>query len=140
MTRRTNVLVTGGAGFIGSNLVDRLLHEGYEVRVIDNLFSSSRDNLAHIHPDAAFQFIHGDIRDRNLLSTTLQDSDVVFHEAAQRNVAFSIREPLLTHEINVTGTLQLLNTCIKLNVKKLILASSAAVYGIPQTRITEDTR
>jgi UDP-glucose 4-epimerase len=140
VTTPLKVVVTGGAGFIGSHLVDRLLHEGCAVRVIDNLFSSSIQNLAHIPTTAQFQFVNGDIRDTEVLATALQDIDVVFHKAAQRNVALSIREPVLTHDINVTGTLKLLRASVDAGVKRVILASTAAVYGIPTKGISEDVR
>jgi UDP-glucose 4-epimerase len=140
LTGITKVLVTGGSGFIGSHLVDRLLHDGYDVCVVDNFFSSSIKNLSHIHAHQNFHFIQGDIRDLSVLSEAFNNIDAVFHYAAQRNVAASIRDPRLTHEINVTGTLNVLQKSFELGVKRFIFASSAAVYGTPEKGITEDVR
>jgi len=123
------VLVTGGAGFIGSHLVDRLLKEEYEVRVIDNLDTGSLERIAHNVGKEAFDFIKGDIRDFNLVMGSMKGIDAVFHEAALASVTLSVKDPLLTNDINVTGTLNLLKASSDLGVKRFIYASSAAVYG-----------
>lgn len=125
----SRVLVTGGAGFIGSHLVDRLLKEGFEVTVIDNLTSGNVENIAHHQSRREFCFTKGDIRDVTLVQETVKDVDVVFHEAAFVSAALSVKNPLVTDEINVTGTLNLLKTSTDLDVKRFIYASSAAVYG-----------
>jgi len=125
----STVLVTGGAGFIGSHLVDRLLKEGFEVTVIDNLQSGNVENVAHHEGRKGFCFVKGDIRDVSLVDETVKDADVVFHEAAFVSAALSVENPLITNEINVTGTLNLLKASADLDVKRFVYASSAAVYG-----------
>jgi nucleoside-diphosphate-sugar epimerase len=131
------ILVTGGTGFIGSQLVDRLLNEGSEVTVIDNLDTGRLENIAHNQDNKKFHFIKGDIRDFNLVKEAMKDIDVVFHEAALASVTLSVENPVLTNSINVTGTLNLLKASSDLHVKRFIFASSAAIYGgttTPQKR------
>lgn len=125
----SRVLVTGGAGFIGSHLVDRLLKEGFEVTVIDNIDTGRRENIAHHQGRKEFHFIKGDIRDFDLVRETMKDIDAVFHEAALASVTDSVKNPLLNNDVNVTGTLNLLKASSDLHVKRFIYASSAAVYG-----------
>jgi nucleoside-diphosphate-sugar epimerase len=135
----SRILVTGGAGFIGSHLVDRLLKERLSVTVIDNLDTGSLEKIARHQGNEHFSFVKGDIRDYNLVRQTVKDADVVFHEAALASVTLSVKDPILTNEINVTGTLNLLKASIDLGVKRFIYASSAAVYGdTPSPRKTED--
>jgi UDP-glucose 4-epimerase len=135
----SRILVTGGAGFIGSHLVDRLLEEGYEVTVIDDLSSGSLENLRQNEGKKGFRFVKGDIRDGNLLKRNLKDIDAVFHKAALINVTLSVREPLLTNDVNVQGTINLLKACLDANVKRVVYASSAAVYGdVRVSKISED--
>jgi len=125
----SNILVTGGAGFIGSHIVDRLLSNGFEVTVIDNLNTGQPKNLAHNEDRENFHFIKGDIRDLDLVRGIVKEIDAVFHEAALVNVVSSFNNPLNTHDVNVTGTLNLLKTCLDSDVKRFIFASSAAIYG-----------
>jgi UDP-glucose 4-epimerase len=125
----SKILVTGGAGFIGSHLVDRLLNEGFEVTVIDNLDTGRLEKIAHHQGRKDFHFIKGDIRDSKLLIETMKDIDVVFHEAALASVTLSVQNPILTNDINVTGTLNLLKLSSDVGIKRFIYASSAAVYG-----------
>ena len=133
------ILVTGGAGFIGSHLVDKLLNEGFEVTVIDNLDTGRLENIAHHQGREGFHFIKGDIRDFNLITQTMKDIDAVFHEAALASVTLSIEKPILTNDINVTGTLNLLKASSDLHVKRFIYASSAAIYGdTPSPQKRED--
>ena len=135
----SRVLVTGGAGFIGSHLVDRLLNESFEVTVIDNLDTGRLENIAHHQDNKKFHFIKGDIRDFNLVKETMKDVDAVFHEAALASVTLSVENPVLTNDINVTGTLNLLRASSDLHVKRFIYASSAAVYGdTPSPQKRED--
>jgi nucleoside-diphosphate-sugar epimerase len=131
--------VSGGAGFIGSHLVDRLLNEGFEVRVIDNLDTGRLENVAHHQDREEFHFIKGDIRDFNLVKKTMKDIDTVFHEAALASVTLSVQNPVLTNDINVAGTLNLLKASSDLHVKRFIYSSSAAVYGdTPSPQKRED--
>lgn len=129
MTKRfSKILVTGGAGFIGSHLVDGLLKDGFEVTVIDNLWSGKMENLAHNRGKKVFHFVKGDIRDQRTVNEVMKEVDAVFHEAAFVSVPASIKEPLLTDEINVSGTLNLLKAATDLGVRRFVFASSAAVY------------
>lgn len=126
---KSRVLVTGGAGFIGSHLVDRLLKEGFDVTVIDNLETGRLENLAHHQENKDFNFIEGDIRESNLVKKTVKDMDAIFHEAALVSVDLSMRNPLLTNDINVSGTLNVLQASLDSNIERFVYASSAAVYG-----------
>ena len=125
----SRVLVTGGSGFIGSHLVDRLLKEGFIVVVIDNLDTGRLEKIVHYHNNKGFCLVKGDIRDFNLVRETMKDVDAVFHEAAIASVTLSVKDPILVNEVNVTGTLNLLKASSDLGVKRFIFASSAAVYG-----------
>ncbi|MGD6850549.1 MAG: SDR family oxidoreductase [Candidatus Bathyarchaeia archaeon] len=124
------VLVTGGAGFVGSHLVDELLSRGFEVTVLDNLSYGKKDNFVHNTHNTSFTFIEGDIRDKEIVKKAMEDMDVVFHEAALVSVPISVKNPLLTNDINVSGTINLMKTAVDLGVKKFVFASSAAVYTI----------
>jgi UDP-glucose 4-epimerase len=121
------VLVTGGAGFIGSHLCEHLLKDGYRVRVLDNFSTGHRENLAGYLQD--IEFIQGDIRDPQAVIRSIQGVDVVFHLAAQISVAESMKDPAGCFDINVTGTNLLLQTAASLGVQKVVISSSAAVYG-----------
>ncbi|MEM2522658.1 MAG: SDR family oxidoreductase [Candidatus Bathyarchaeia archaeon] len=123
------VLVTGGAGFIGSHMVDRLLADGFEVIVLDNLRSGRLENVDHHMGRRGFRFVHGDIRDVNLVKRLVSDVDYVVHLAALVSVPESLRDPVLTYDINVNGTLNLLKACVGRDVKRFVYASSCAVYG-----------
>jgi nucleoside-diphosphate-sugar epimerase len=120
------VLVTGGAGFIGSNLVDELISKGTEVTIIDDL---STGKLENVNPLA--RFIQKDIylADINYLVDELEGVDVVFHLAALARVQPSIENPLNYNDINVSGTLKLLYAASKANVRRLVYSSSSSVYG-----------
>ena len=124
------VVVTGGAGFIGSHIVDSLLSRGIETFVIDNLSTGSLDNLAHHNDNKLLHVIIHDAKDIAKLLSNIDDIDVVFHEAAIANVLRSVTEPMVVHDVNVNMSLEVMNFCVKKNVKRLVFASSAAVYGI----------
>jgi UDP-glucose 4-epimerase len=133
------VLVTGGAGFIGSHLVDRLLADGYKVRVLDNLSTGKLNNIRTHLREKRFQFIKGDIANPSTLKRALKGIQVVFHEAAQVSVSDSFRNPTRASEINTTGTLRLLESSAECGVQRLIYASSASVYGDQgRERVKED--
>ena len=119
------ITVTGGAGFIGSHLVDRLIEDGHTVQVIDNLYTGNKD---FVHSKA--QFIELDIRDPKLYSVLEEfRPDYIFHEAAQTEVSTSMSDPMLDCDINLMGLINLLNAAVKVDVKKFLMPSSAAVYG-----------
>jgi len=120
-------LVTGGAGFIGSHIVETLVERGDAVRVLDNLTTGKRENLASVMP--RIEFMEGDIRDVGVCARAVEGVDCVFHEAALASVARSVEDPLLTNAINVTGTLNMLTAAKDAGVKSFVLASSSAVYG-----------
>jgi UDP-glucose 4-epimerase len=130
----TKYLVTGGAGFIGSHLVENLLKRGNEVVCIDNFDgyydpSIKRKNIAPFLENDNFLLVEGDIRNKEFLKNNLDGVDYVFHQAAQAGVRISVENPRKPHEVNATGTLNLLEAVLDTNVKKVINASSSSVYG-----------
>ena len=129
----SEILVTGGAGFIGSHIVDRLLDEELKVRVLDNLSTGEKKNLAQHKNKKSFQFIEGDIRNFDQVKKAVEGVDAVIHEAALVSVTRSGEDPILSNEINVTGTVNLLKACVDAHVKRFVLASSCAVYGDTET-------
>src|SRR5271154_5338214 len=118
------VLVTGGAGFIGSNLVARLLDEGYSVRVLDDFSTGRRENL-----DGRAEIIEGDIDDEELVGGAVRGAHIVFHQAAAGSVARSVAQPLVTDRVNTHGTLTVLKACLDFGVRRVVSASSSSVYG-----------
>ena len=118
------ILITGGAGFIGSYL-SRELSRKHEVIVFDNLFTGKKENLTE-----EIEFIKGDLRKICDLAK-IPEVDVVFHLASQTSTSLSIKSPKLDAEINILGTINLLNWCNEYGIKKIIYTSSAAVYGEP---------
>ena len=119
-----NCLVTGGAGFIGSHFTDKLIEEGHSVKVVDNLLLG-KDKFVN---DQA-EFFNVDIREEEKLIDIFEDVDVIFHLAAEPRLPLSIENPKETHEINVDGTVNVLEAARKNNVNKVIFSSSAAIYG-----------
>jgi len=136
--KHENILVTGGAGFIGSHIVDRLMEEGFDVTVIDNLDTGRLENIAHHENKKEFHFVRGDIRDFDLVKETMRDIDAVFHEAALASVTRSVKNPILTNDINVGGTLNLLKASSDLGVKRFVFASSAAIYGDAESPLKKE--
>jgi len=128
------VIVTGGAGFIGSHIVDALILDGHEVHIIDNLSSGKKDN---VNKKAILHIVN--IRDYEKLVLIFKDAKYVFHEAAMPQVEYSIRNPIETHNINVTGLLNVLEASRINNVKRLIFASSSAIYGNQETLPINET-
>jgi nucleoside-diphosphate-sugar epimerase len=120
-------LVTGGAGFIGSHIVETLVERGDDVRVLDNLTTGKMENLEAVA--GRFEFVEGDIRDPETCARAVKGMDHVLHQAALASVVRSVEDPLLTNAINVTGTLNLLLAARDAGVKSFVLASSSAVYG-----------
>jgi UDP-glucose 4-epimerase len=129
----TTILVTGGAGFVGSHVADALLARGAKrVVAIDNLVRGSRDNIEDATKSGRFELVEGDIRDRQLVDDVVKGCDYVFHQAALRITACAA-DPRAGHEVMLDGTFNLLESCIKHKVKKVVAASSASVYGEPET-------
>ena len=128
------VLVTGGAGFIGSHIVRDLLDRGDQVRVLDNLSTGSKANLAGLNID----FIEGDIRDAAVAQESIKNVDAVFHLAAFISVAGSMEDPLACYDANLNGSLNVLMQAGKAGVRRVVLASSAAVYGESESTVDED--
>lgn len=128
----SKVLVTGGAGFIGSHVADKLVEMGHEVIIIDNLSLGKKEN---INPKAKFYQI--DIRDLAVIKEYFSNVEAVFHLAAEPRLPLSIEDPVTTHEINVTGTLNVLEAARQAGVKKVIFSSSCAVYGDQKLPIKE---
>jgi UDP-glucose 4-epimerase len=131
MARHEVDVVTGGAGFIGSHLVRGLLECGRSVRVIDNLSTGKLENLEGLDRDfpGRFEFIRADIRDRDALTPAFEGARRVFHQAAMVSVQKSVEDPQLCHDINVTGTLKVLETSRSVGVEKVVFASTCAIYG-----------
>ena len=131
MSLTTKCLVTGGAGFIGSNLADELIRRGAKVTIIDNLVTGSRENLAEIAGD--FEFIEADLNNEPELRKAVEGVDVVFHEAALPSVPRSVKDPVETHDACVNATFKLLVAAKEAGVKRFIYAASSSAYGDQQT-------
>lgn len=123
------VVVTGGAGFIGSHLVDRLIVEGYEVIVLDNLSTGKIENVQHHLNNQKFNLVKGDVQNSRDVNKAIKDADIVFHLAAFVNVPLSIENPMLANSVNMRGTLNLLQASLKKNIARFIYVSTCAVYG-----------
>ena len=128
------VLVTGGAGFIGSHLAHSLLDRGDRVRVLDNLSTGSKTNLAGLEVD----FIEGDIRDAAVVKEIIKDVDFIVHLAAFISVAGSMENPLACYATNLNGSLNVLMQASQAGVRRVVLASSAAVYGESESPVDEN--
>jgi nucleoside-diphosphate-sugar epimerase len=128
-------LVTGGAGFIGSHLVRRLLQQGWHVRVLDNFSSGCRENLAGL----GVELVEGDVRDQAACHRPCRGVDTVFHLAAIASVPASIADPVESHHVNVSGTLNLLLAARDQGVRRFVLSSSASVYGDVETSPTPES-
>jgi nucleoside-diphosphate-sugar epimerase len=124
-------LVTGGAGFIGSNLADALVKRGEQVVVLDNLATGYEKNIAHLRNDLTF--IKGDVRDAGTVREALAGVDYVLHEAALASVPRSIEDPVLVSDVNVRGTLVMLDEARRAGVKRFVYAASSSAYGDTET-------
>ncbi len=124
---RIRFLVTGGAGFIGSNIVARLLNLGYDVRVVDNFSTGKRENLSPVIND--IELIEGDIRSLNIAEKAVKGIDIIIHQAALPSVPRSIADPITTNEVNVGGTINILEAAVKNKARKFVMASSSSIYG-----------
>src|SRR5438128_2259304 len=135
----SNCLVTGGAGFIGSHLAERLVALGHEVRVVDNLSTGNEANLADIAGD--IEFLRGDLCDIDVCRRAVAGMDVVFHVAALPSVPRSLKDPWASHAANVNATVRLLEACVEAKVGRIVYSSSSSVYGdtpvLPKTEAVE---
>lgn len=126
--KNQKVLITGGAGFIGSNLASKLA-ENNDVIILDNLSTGNMENIKELTIKDNVKFIHGTVIDIELLHNCCSDVDYIFHLAALPSVPRSIKDPISSNEVNVTGTLNVLVTARDTNVKKVVFSSSSSVYG-----------
>ena len=125
------ILVTGGAGFIGSNIVESLLKDARVsyVRVLDNLATGSVNNIEEFYSHSQFEFVEGDIRDYSACLQACDNIDLVSHQAALGSVPRSINDPLTTNEVNITGTLNIFTAAKEKKVKRVVYAASSSTYG-----------
>ena len=137
--RATRCLVTGGAGFIGSHVAERLVALGHAVRVVDNLCTGDEANLAGVNED--IEFLRGDLCDADVCRRTVAEIDLVFHLAALPSVPRSLKNPWASHAANVNATLRLLEACRAAKVRRIVYSSSSSVYGdtatLPKTESAE---
>lgn len=134
------ILITGGAGFIGSNIAEKLLSMGKEVRIFDNLYSGNLDNIEDFKGNTSLEFLEGDLRNVEDVREAVRGVGAVFHEGAITSVPESVKKPQLTEEVNVGGTENLLEVSSSQNVERLVFASTCAVYGeVSDLPIGEDT-
>ena len=129
--KKQNVLVTGGAGFIGSHLVDRLLADGHDVTVIDNYSTGRPQNLDHVKDRSQLKLIKEDIRDAQAIKPLFKGKDMVFHLAALADIVPSIVNPVEYYLSNVLGTMNVLEASRAAKVKKFLYTASSSCYGIP---------
>jgi len=122
-------IVTGGAGFIGSSLADRLVADDHNVVIIDDLSSGRRENIEHLLDHPGVTFVEGSITDLDLLLDVSVGADGIFHQAAIASVPRSVADPLETNEVNVTGTVNLLWAAKECGVPAVVAASTSAIYG-----------
>lgn len=137
MTTQTYI-VTGGAGFIGSHITERLVKDGHRVRVVDNLLTGKKSNLAHL-PAGSYEFFEASITDLAALREIFKGVDYVFHQAALPSVPRSIDDPLTTHEMNVTGTLNVLIAAKENKIKRVVYAASSSAYGDVEGEYKDET-
>lgn len=133
------IIVTGGAGFIGSHLTERLLEDGHRVRVLDNLSSGRLENLSQLKDNPNFSFIQTDISELNHIIDYFKGIDWVIHLAALADIVPSVVEPYKYHRANVSGTISVLEACRLNGVKRFIYAASSSCYGIPESFPTAET-
>jgi nucleoside-diphosphate-sugar epimerase len=137
MIMSVKTLVTGGAGFIGSSLVRGLLELGHSIRVLDNLKTGKRENLAEVLDH--IELIEADIRDREACARACAGIEAVLHQAAIGSVPLSIADPVTTHDVNVTGTLNLLLAARDAGARRFVFASSSSVYGDAPEEVKVET-
>ena len=126
-------LVTGGAGFIGSNIVAELLKQGQEVVVLDNFATGKRENILPYVKNPLFTMIEGDIRSFHIVRSAVKGVDYILHQGALPSVPRSINDPITTNDVNVLGMLNILEAAKEFGVKRVVLASSSSIYGDSET-------
>ena len=127
--KNIKILITGGAGFIGSNLCEHFLNKGYDVVCLDNYATGHRKNIEHLFTNSNFQLIEGDIRNLEDCKTAVEGCDYVLHEAALGSVPRSIKDPIITNDVNISGFLNMLVAARDAKVKRFIYAASSSTYG-----------
>jgi len=132
-------LVTGGAGFIGSHLCQRLLTRGFDVITVDNLACGRKENFDEFKDNTSFSFVQADIRNQEMLGSSMQGVDWVFHLAGVADIVPSIENPTLYFDMNVSGTLRVLECARQSGVRRFLYAASSSSYGIPDTYPTQET-
>ena len=136
--KKSVFMVTGGAGFIGSNICEKLVNAGYEVRCLDDLSNGKYENIAGLKNDGNFTFIKGDIRDFEVCLKACEGVDYILHNAALGSVVESMEKPELYEAVNVHGMENMIKAAVENKVKKFVFASSAAVYGDAGERIAKE--
>lgn len=129
MNENKTILITGGAGFIGSNLCGHFLEKGYRVICLDNFLTGKASNIAAFYTHPSFRLINGDIRDAETCAKAVKEADLVLHQAALGSVPRSVKDPLTTNSVNVDGFLNMLQAANAAGVKRFVYASSSSVYG-----------
>ncbi len=124
-----NYLVTGGAGFIGSNIVNALLTKGENVRVLDNFSTGKRENILNFINNPNFSIIEGDLRSFHTVRDAVKGVDYILHQGALPSVQRSVNDPITTNDVNISGTLNVLEAAKEFGVKRVVFASSSSVYG-----------
>ncbi len=122
-------LVTGGAGFIGSNIVCRLLNQGHDVRVLDNFATGKRENILPLMKNPNLTMIEGDLRSFHIVRDAVKGMDFVLHQGALPSVPRSINDPITSNDVNILGTLNVLEAAKEFRVKRVVCASSSSIYG-----------
>ncbi len=137
--KKPRSIITGGAGFIGSHIAEKILSEGHEVIVIDNLSNGRRENISHLINNPHFSFVQEDITNYGEILPYFKGVDYVFHVAALADIVPSIVDPLKYHHSNVNGTISVLEASRSAGIKKLVYAASSSCYGIPDIYPTPET-
>ena len=127
--KNIKILITGGAGFIGSNLCEHFLNKGYDVVCLDNYATGHRKNIEHLFTNSNFQLIEGDIRNLEDCKTAVEGCYYVLHEAALGSVPRSIKDPIITNDVNISGFLNMLVAARDAKVKRFIYAASSSTHG-----------
>lgn len=135
-----HILITGGAGFIGSNLAEHLLNQGYKVTVFDNLFNGKKENIEPFLHNPDFKFIEGDIRNLEDCLKACKGVDAISHQAALGSVPRSIKNPVTTNEVNINGFVNMLFAAKESGIKRFVYASSSSVYGDEKTLPKKEDR